>query len=731
MGYIQVPLPTFPLRCYRVLVGVELDMKYHPAESDASWSSVGASIRASPAPGSQPGKPCGFRVCSGDHRSRDNHMAASSESLDFVSAPIVWRPTDQHIKNSNLKRFMDRHRIGSYDELMRRSTDDVAWFWDDILWNEFKLRFDKPYERIVDFSRGIALPRWCVGGEMNIVTNLLDRYEGAETDRRFAIKYETEDGTPTTLTFAQLRAEVNRCANALRSLGIGKGDAVGVFMPLNPQCVIAMLAIIKVGGVFLPLFSGFGAGAIVSRLVDADAKAMFTCDSFSRRGKTVDMKSVADEAARDIPTLKHVIVYRRGDGSAAMKSGRDHWWNELVDRQPDRAPTERTSAEDVMMIIYTSGTTGRPKGAVHTHCGFPVKGAQDMLHGLDVHTDETVWWVTDIGWMMGPWLIFGTLLIGATMMLYDGALDHPGPDRLWDLCEKHKVTALGISPTLIRALLKHGEEPVNKHDLSSLRKFASTGEPWNPAPWMWLFEKVGKSKLPIINYSGGTEISGGILMGNVIMPLKPCAFSAPLPGMAVDVLDETGKPVRGKVGELVIKKPWIGMTRGFWKDEKRYLDTYWSRWSDTWVHGDFAMVDDAGLWYIVGRSDDTIKVAGKRLGPAEVESILVADPAVQEAAAVGIPDELKGQALVCFVVLKPGNDAARDQLQPRLVERIVKELGKPLAPKAILFVKDLPKTRNAKVLRRVIRAAYLGENPGDISSLENPAAVEEIKLATR
>ncbi|MGH7175877.1 MAG: AMP-binding protein [Tepidisphaeraceae bacterium] len=647
------------------------------------------------------------------------------ESFEF-GGEIVWRPSPKDVAQSNLMRFMVRHGLRSFDEMMHRTTDDVAWFWDDVLRNELKIRFDKPYTKVVDLSRGVAWPKWCVDGEMNIVSNLLDRYAGTEIDSRLAIKYEGEDGKQQTLTYAQLRSEVNKCAGALRQLGLGKGDAVGVFMPMTPQCVIAMLAIIKIGGIFLPLFSGFGAKAISSRLADADAKAMFACDGFPRRGQCCPMKTVADDAATEIPTLRHMIVHRRMGNEVPWNPSRDHWWHDLVDSQPDESPTQRTGAEDPMMIIYTSGTTGRPKGAVHTHCGFPIKSAQDMLHGLDLHPDETLWWVTDIGWMMGPWLVFGTLLIGATMMLYDGALDYPGPDRLWDTVARHKVTALGVSPTLIRALLRHGEEPVRKHDVSSLRKFGSTGEPWNPDPWMWLFNVVGNGKLPIINYSGGTEISGGILMGNFLLPLKPCAFSGPLPGMAADVVDEEGKSVRSRVGELVIRKPWIGMTRGFWKDENRYLETYWSRFKDVWVHGDFAAVDDDGLWYILGRSDDTIKIAGKRLGPAEVESILVADPAVQESAAIGVPDEMKGQALVCFCVLKPGHDAGTD-LKSRLLARVIKELGKPMAPKDLLFVRDLPKTRNAKVMRRVIRAAYLGQDPGDTTSLENPGAVDDIR----
>ena len=637
---------------------------------------------------------------------------------------FVWHPTPELIAQSNLQRFVNKHGLGSYDELMQRSTMDIAWFWDTVL-RDLDIQFYKPYSRVVDLSEGKPWARWCVDGEMNVIHNMLDKYTGTSTDEKIAIKSETEDGTTRTLSYKELREEVNKMAGALRRLGLGKGDAIGVFMPMVPEIVIAMLAIIKIGGVFLPLFSGFGASAIVSRLKDADAKALFTAAGTYRRGKFCAMKPVADEAGSQIPTLQHLLI---------LNQAGEWLFENLKTSSPpgglscsfDDEPTERTSAEDPIMIIYTSGTTGRPKGAVHTHCGFPIKAAQDMWQGLDLHPDETLFWMTDMGWMMGPWEVFGTLLLGATMMLYDGAPDFPGPDRVWSLVDRHKVTALGISPTLIRALRRHGDEIVHRHDLSSLRKFASTGEPWNPDPWMWLFQNVGREKLPIINYSGGTEISGGIVMGNVLTPMKPCAFSGPLPGMAADVVDEDGKSVRGKVGELVIREPWIGMTRGFWRDRERYIDAYWSRWPDTWVHGDWAAIDEDGLWYILGRSDDTIKIAGKRVGPAEVESILVAHPQVSEAAAVGVPDPIKGEALVCFCVLRKGVNGDVD-LAAELRGNVARDLGKALAPHDVLFVGDIPKTRNAKVMRRVVRAAYLGEKLGDTSALENPASLEEIK----
>jgi acetyl-CoA synthetase len=650
----------------------------------------------------------------------------SEPSFDF-GGEIVWRPTPDLIAQSRLKQFMDQHGIASFEELMQRSTTDLDWFWNAVLYF-LDIQFYEPYSQVIDLSKGVEWPAWCVGGVLNIVHNCLDKRIGTPAEDKIALIYESEAGATRTYTYAQLYREVNKTANALRELGLGKGDAIGLFMPMIPEIVIALLAIAKIGGIILPLFSGYGEVAILSRLADADAKALFTADGFHRRGQAVRMKDIADAAAAQVPTLKHVIVVQHLAADVSMFAARDHWWHELIAPQSDQASTEHTAAEDPLMIIYTSGTTGQPKGALHTHCGFPIKAAQDMAHGLDLHDDEVLYWLTDMGWMMGPWLVFGTLLLGAAMVIYAGAPDYPQPDRMWALVERHRVTTLGISPTLVRALIRYGDDPIKKHDLTSLRKFASTGEPWNPDPWLWLFNTVGGGQLPIINYSGGTEISGGIVMGNVLLPLKPCAFSAPLPGMAADVVDDAGQSVRNQVGELVIRQPWIGMTRGFWRNADRYLETYWSRFPHVWVHGDWAAIDEDGLWYILGRSDDTIKVAGKRLGPAEVESILVAHSSVSEAAAIGVPDELKGQSVVCFCVLKP-NVQASGELRETLKDLVADELGKPLKPDEIKFVKDLPKTRNAKVMRRIIRAAYLGQDPGDTSSLENPQAVEEIRHA--
>ncbi|GAB4399478.1 MAG: AMP-binding protein [Anaerolineales bacterium] len=638
---------------------------------------------------------------------------------------IVWQPSREHIERAHLTCFMQQHGIPNFDNLLRRSVEDVGWFTESVL-KYLDIRFRTPYTRILDTSNGIAWARWCVDGELNIVENCLDKWHSTPIWEQNAVLWEGEEGTTRSLTYAELNAEVNRCANALRALGLGKGDAIGLLMPMTLEIVVALLAIVKIGAVVLPLFSGYGAGAVAARLQDAQARALFTADGFYRRGKPVFIKPIADEAVAQVPSLKHVIVLQRLNQPLSLQHGRDHAWDKFLAAHPPQADAAPTGAEDPLMVIYTSGTTGRPKGAIHTHCGFPIKAAQDMAFGTDVHAGDVIYWLTDMGWMMGPWLVFGALLLGATLLLYDGAPDYPAPDRLWQLVARHRVNQLGVSPTLIRALMPHGDALPRTHDLSSLRCFASTGEPWNPAPWLWLFEQVGGSRLPIINYSGGTEISGGIVMGNPLLPLKPCAFSAPCPGMAADVVDEAGNPVRNQVGELVITAPWIGMTRGFWRDPQRYMDTYWSRWQNVWVHGDFAAIDSDGLWYILGRSDDTLKIAGKRVGPAEVESLAVAHPEVQEAAAIGIPDELKGSALVVFCVLKPGFTPCED-LTADLNARIIAGMGKPMAPKAIHYVPDLPKTRNAKVMRRMIRAAYLGLELGDTSALVNPESLAPIQ----
>src|SRR6185503_12225202 len=422
-----------------------------------------------------------------------------SSTFEF-GGEIAWRPSREVIERSRLTGFMRRHDIPDFDTLLERSTTDLDWFWRAVF-DDLGIEFYEPFTRVVDLSKGPEWARWCVGARLNIVHNCLDKWAGTPTDARPAIRWEGEEGTHGSLTYAELRAATNRCANALASLGVRKGDRVALFLPMGPELAAAFFAVVKIGAVVLPLFSGYGADAVASRLQDAEATVVITADGFWRRGQRVAMKAVADEAVTASPTVRHVIVVSRL-GSAAATHARDRLWSDLVDPQPSTCDTERTDAEDPLMLIYTSGTTGRPKGAVHTHCGFPIKSAQDMAHGFDVQPGDTMYWVSDIGWMMGPWELFGMALIGGTSVLYDGALDHPGPDRLWALIERHRVNILGVSPTLVRALMKHGETPVRSHDLSSLLIFGTTGQPWNPEPWRWLFDVAGGGRLPIINYSG-------------------------------------------------------------------------------------------------------------------------------------------------------------------------------------------------------------------------------------
>ena len=646
---------------------------------------------------------------------------------DSDSPDIVWRPSPAYIARSRLRRFMDRHDLAAFADLLARAADDPAWFWDAVV-RDLELEWLRPYTQVLDLRDGSAWPRWFGGGQYNWVHDALDKHALRLRPTATAVIWEGEDGAIRNLSYAELYAEVNRAANALRSEGVVPGDRVGVFLPMIPETVTALLALAKVGAIAIPIFSGYGGALVAARLNAGAATLLITADGFYRAGKIVPMKAVADEAVALSPTVRRVLVVRRLGEPVPWIAGRDVAWDAALATQSAECPTLATAPDDPYMILYTSGTTGAPKGILHTQAGFPIKAAQELAHCFDLHAGDRLWWISDIGWMMGPWAIAGSLMLGATCVLYEGALTHPAPDRVWAVVARHRVTHLGIAPTAVRLLLGYGDMWPQAHDLSSLHLMAGAGEPWNPTPWRWLFQVVGGGTRPIINYSGGTEVSGGILACNTLLPLKPCAFSAPVPGMIADVVDGEGLPVRETVGELVLRGPWVGQAAGFWQDRDRYLDTYWSRLPGVWVHGDWAQVDGDGYWYILGRSDDTIKVAGKRVGPAEVESAAVAHPAVAEAAAIGIPDTLKGEALVVFIVLRAGYPAD-EALRAAVTTKIVSQLGKALKPHALLFTTDLPRTRNGKILRRLIRRQHLGEPLGDPSALENPTALEAITAA--
>ncbi len=643
----------------------------------------------------------------------------------MTAEACAWKPDERTLAQSNLARFIRALGVADYDELLRRADAEPAWFYDALL-KHLDYRFYKPYTQVLDESRGAPWTRWCVDGTTNIVLNAVDRWRGTPTYDKQALAWEGEDGARASFTYRELDRETCRLAGGLRSLGIGRGDVVAIYLPNVPEAMFSMLAAAKIGAIVMPLFSGFGADAMLARLELGRAKALVTVDGTSRRGKPVDAKSIVDEAAAKAPWLQHVIVLRRAGNPVSMQQGRDRWWHDLVAGQPDDAPTEEMGADDPYLLVFTSGTTGKPTGVVHGHAGFPAKIVLDLALCMDLSPDDRMLWMSDMGWVVGPLIVFTTPMVGATLVLVEGAPNFPDADRMWRLVAQHGVTYLGVAPTTIRTFIAQGSEPWKSLDLSAIRVMVSSGEPWTPEAWAWLFERVGNRRVPLLNFSGGTEMMG-ILACCLLRPLKPCAFNSHVPGTGADVVDENGRTVpAGTVGELVMRRPTMGLTRSLWQEDERYVSSYWSTWPGIWHHGDFASRDADGHWYIWGRSDDTLKIAGKRTGPAEVESLMMATGKLGEAAAIGVPDPIKGQALVLVCSLKAGVDGAGG-LAEELTRAVVHGLGTPFKPKAVLVVPDLPKTRNLKVMRRVIRAAYLGEDPGDLSSLVNPESVDEIR----
>jgi acetyl-CoA synthetase len=637
---------------------------------------------------------------------------------------IAWSPSAEQVEETNTARFMAAHGIEKFEELVSRSSSDPEWFWDAVV--EFLgLPFEPSWSTVRDTSRGHPWATWFVGAGFNMSVACVDRWASVDPDRP-AIRSQKESGESRELTFGQLLEQVERLAGVIASMGVRRGDAVAVFLPMSQEAVVALLAVARIGAIFIPVFSGYASEAVATRLDDPKPRLMICANGFTRRGNLVEMKETADQAAELAGGLDHMLVVDYVERSATpMVEGRDSWWHEAVPDAP-RMPAAKTWSEDPVLIAYTSGTTGRPKGAVHVQAGLTVKLAQEGAFQLDVKRDDVLMWATDMGWIMGPWMVVAGLANGATIATYDGAPNYPGPDRIWQVASELGLTILGISPTLVRALQPHGAEEARKHDLSALRLFGSTGEPWNPEPWWWLFGEVGERARPIMNISGGTEVGACILSTNLVQGIKPTALGKPALGMDAEVYNDQGNPVRGEVGELVIRGSWPGMTRGFWGEPERYIATYWSRFDGTWVHGDWASVDEDGFWYLHGRSDDTLNIAGKRIGPAEVESVAVALDEVVMAAAIGVPDEVKGESIALYLVPAPGV-SPDDVLTSRVSEACVAGLGKAFRPGSIHWVADLPRTRSQKIMRRVVKALALGTDPGDLTSLENPEALESLK----
>ncbi|SFP55552.1 acetyl-CoA synthetase [Geopseudomonas sagittaria] len=642
-----------------------------------------------------------------------------------MTSTAVWTPSQDFIQRTRLHQWMQALGESDYETFLERSTNDPRWFA-QALEQALGITWDTPYQTALNDAGGIKHPRWYEGGQLNIIRSALERWAADPVQaQRPALIWESEDGQIVEASYGELARRVNNVAQGLVELGVEPGDRVAIYMPLLIETVVALLAVVKLGAIFTPAFSGYAAEALATRLEASGAKLLITADGFLRRGKTIRMKEEADRAAALCPGLEKVVVVRRLGRDIPWNAERDLDFASLESCDGSQCATAVVDSQAPLMLIYTSGTTGKPKGAVHTHSGFPLKAALDVGLCMDVGQNDRLFWITDMGWLTGPVVVFGSLINGACAVLYEGSPDFPQADRVWQIGTRHRATHIGVSPTLVRSLMQHGDAIAQGHDLGALRTFTSTGEPWNPEPWLWLFDTVGNGRYPIINYAGGTEIGGGILTNVLVKPISPVTFNSRMPGMAAQVCDSQGQAVQQALGELAMTQPWIGMTHSFWQEPERYENSYFNRFPDTWVHGDWAIIDAEGFWTITGRSDDTLNVAGKRIGPAEMESILVSHPQVLEAGAIGVPDDIKGEAPVCFVVLHPGVQPS-PALDSELRGLIGNRLGKAMAPKHLHFVSELPKTRNGKVMRRVIRAAYLGQDTGDLSSLENTGALGAI-----
>jgi len=666
------------------------------------------------------------------------------DSLDEVDE-VVHQPSTEFVESTNVSQFMQTYDIDDYDALIERTTTTVPgvdasgvdWFWDEIV-DYLGLEFYTDYDAVRDDSDGPQFTDWYVGGELNVAHNTVDRHAapGSGTRNHVACIWEGEPGDVREITYHDLRREADQVANALEARGITRGDTVGLYMPMVPEVISILYGIFKVGAIAVPIFSGFGRDAVATRIEDAACSVLFTGDGFYRRGDEIRLKDTADAAIEDVGHVEHTIVYDRlgaRDGTVDIPwhADRDEWWTDAVGTAATDYDTTPMDSSDPAMLLYSSGTTGRPKGIVHTHAGTLLQPAKEIYFGFDHKPADRFFWVSDIGWMMGPWMLVGNHAFGGTIFMYEGAPDHPDPDRFWAMIERHGLTTFGISPTAIRALRKHGTDWVTDHDLSTLRLLGSTGEPWDPESWRWFYEYVGGGDCPIINISGGTEVFGCFLMPMPIQDLKPCTLGGPGLGMAIDVVDSSGESVAAdhERGFLVARDSCPSMTRSLWEGDDRYLEEYWSTWDDLWDHGDWAQVDEDGFWFLHGRADDAINVAGRKVGPAEVEGALIDHPAVNQAAAVGVPDDTTGEAVVTYVVLEP-DATGDDALATELRRHVGDQLGKPFRPREVIFVDAFPKTQSGKIIRRAIAAAYTGEDLGDLSSIENPAALDAIRDAS-
>ena len=633
-----------------------------------------------------------------------------------MSKEIIWQPSKEQIENSKLTKFIQHCKLNNYDELEKKSFSDPGWLWDNVI--KFSdLKFYKPYSKILDESKGTPWTRWCIGGKTNIVLNCIDRHKDKEFFKNTFIFAEREDGKESSITYEEFDKQISKIGNTLKINGFKKGDVIALYMPQFIETYIAYFAILKIGCVVLPLFSGYGSKAVIERLNIAKAKGIFTVEKTFRKAKEIRMFDQIKNELDQVISLEKIFLLGKEKGKKIF-----NWEN--FQNVSDNLKTEETDAEDPAIIHFTSGTTGKPKGCVYTHIGLVAKMSFDEGVLADFKQTDIHLCMADMGWMVGSKSATIASAHGAQMVIAEGVPDFPDEVRFWKLIEKYKVSWTELSPALIRTQMIKDEKLFKDLDLSSLRMICTGGEPWTEKPWKWLFQVIGKSKVPIMNSAGGTEVSGSILHCCLHRPFKVGSFNAPIPGMSADILNLDGKKVStNEMGELVMRKSSIGLTKSLWNDDKRYIDNYWSVIKDYWVHGDLASRDADGHWYLHGRSDDTIKVSGKRIGPSELESVIVKSGKAKEVAAVGIPDENKGSKIILSIVPAENND----QKESFFEDLVIKDLGKSFKPDKVIFVKDLPKTRNMKIMRRVIKSCLANQDPGDLSTLLNPESVEEIR----
>ena len=635
-----------------------------------------------------------------------------------MTKEIVWTPPEEIIKDSKLTSFIQYCNLKNYDTLESKALQKPGWLWDSVI--KFSdLKFYKNYEQIMDESDGIPWTKWCVGGKTNIVLNCIDRHKDKELFNDTFIFSEKENGETSSITYQDFDKKISQVGNALKSNGFVKGDVIALYMPQIIETYIAYFAILKIGCIVLPLFSGYGSNAVIDRLKIAKAKGIFTSSITFRKGKEIKMFDTIKDGVEALGLIQKIFLVGDEKGKKIFN------WNNF-ENVSDQLKTQEMEAEDPAVIHFTSGTTGKPKGCVYTHIGLVTKMSFDEGILADFKQTDVHFCMADMGWMVGSKSATIASLHGAKMIIAEGVPDFPDEVRFWKLIEKYKVSWTELSPALIRSQMNKDKTLFKELNLNSLRIVCTGGEPWTEKPWRWLFEFIGKSKVPIMNSAGGTEVSGSILHCCLHRPFKVGSFNAPIPGMSADIVNLDGKTVSfDEMGELIMRKSSIGLTKSLWHDDKRYIDNYWSVIKDLWVHGDLASRDKDGHWYLHGRSDDTIKVSGKRIGPAELEGSIIRSGKVKEAAAVGIPDENKGSKIIIAIVALNKNDP--EIKEEYFMDLIIKDLGKSFKPDKIIFVSDLPKTRNMKIMRRVIKTCLTNQDSGDISTLLNPESVEEIK----